>query len=85
MSRRFFAYALFGVPIATTCSLGIWQLSRLQWKQSLIDQRLKTLEEAPIPFSHDLFAKLFVIISQSEVFARGRVLQEIPVDWPFHS
>lgn len=42
------ASVLFGVPIAITFSLGVWQLYRLRRKERLIDERKNRLSAPPI-------------------------------------
>ena len=46
--RRVLGVVLFGIPIATTFGLGMWQAQRLQWKRGLIEEVKKNMAAEPL-------------------------------------
>ena len=53
--KKLFLFKIFVfVFITLFCSLGTWQLYRLQWKQDLINQISKGLKSTPIKYSNKI-------------------------------
>ena len=53
--KKLFLFNIFVIFFITLfCSLGTWQLYRLQWKQDLISQISKGLKSAPIKYSQNI-------------------------------
>ena len=53
--KKLFLFNIFVFLFITLfCSLGTWQLYRLQWKQDLINQIREGLKSSPIKYSHNI-------------------------------
>ena len=65
--KKSFLFSIFVIFFITLfCSLGTWQLYRLQWKQNLINQIDKGLKSTPIEFSKNIIEDYQRVILEGE-------------------
>jgi cytochrome oxidase assembly protein ShyY1 len=73
---RTLGMVLFGIPVAITFSLGVWQSQRLKWKLALIDDVNRNMKSTPLTAA-ELLADDEHKYQYRPVALRGRFLHDL--------